>query len=433
MTVKQVFNTSADLDFPNVLPTLDLDFANSKTLDPRITFTRSSGGSYVGADGFIKYAGVNEPRFDHDPATGESLGLLIEESRTNFIINSENVPLWVIFNMVPTGNAITLPDGSISNNVEYRGETTDPNSKLLRSTPSGASLVAGESWCFSVFLRAGTEDTVNVNLTNNTGTEGIRVNSFNMITGIASGLVASGGATNPLVGSIKYPNGWWRVWISGTFANTAPGFQTLIRLLGFSNQVSLTTSFSAWGAQLERGSFPTSYIPTQGSTRTRSGDNVSMTGTNFLNTFSRGSLSELSVFYSGIAPYAATNGAFYWELKNSASTERIYFRYAGLPQLIVALNGATVLGTFANEANIADIKTVGSVSPRNVSIRLNRGSPTYEFTNNYTALSRMPIGLEQLSIGSFIGGAAYLNGTIRKLSFYLKRLTPSQSLSLIQL
>jgi hypothetical protein len=51
MAVKQVFNTSAELDFPNVLPTLDLDFANSKTLDPRITFTRASGGSYVGADG----------------------------------------------------------------------------------------------------------------------------------------------------------------------------------------------------------------------------------------------------------------------------------------------------------------------------------------------------------------------------------------------
>jgi hypothetical protein len=67
MAVKQVFNTSAELDFPNVLPTLDLDFANSKTLDPRITFTRSSGGSYVGADGLIKYAGVNEARFDHDP------------------------------------------------------------------------------------------------------------------------------------------------------------------------------------------------------------------------------------------------------------------------------------------------------------------------------------------------------------------------------
>jgi hypothetical protein len=44
-------NKSSQNVFPSVRPTLDLDFANSKTLDPRITFTRASGGSYVGADG----------------------------------------------------------------------------------------------------------------------------------------------------------------------------------------------------------------------------------------------------------------------------------------------------------------------------------------------------------------------------------------------
>jgi hypothetical protein len=67
---------TTDLNYPEIRPTLDLNFARVKALDPRITFTRSSGGSYVGADGLIKYAGVNEARFDHDPVTGESLGLL---------------------------------------------------------------------------------------------------------------------------------------------------------------------------------------------------------------------------------------------------------------------------------------------------------------------------------------------------------------------
>jgi hypothetical protein len=84
-------NKSSVNNFPSVRPTLDLDFANSKTLDPRIEFTRASGGSYVGADGLIKYAGVNEARFDHDPVTGESLGLLVEEARTNSIRNNTMV------------------------------------------------------------------------------------------------------------------------------------------------------------------------------------------------------------------------------------------------------------------------------------------------------------------------------------------------------
>ena len=80
---------TTDLNYPDVRPTLDLNFARVKTLDPRITFTRSSGGSYVGADGLIKYAGVNEARFDHDPATGESLGFLVETTRTNLLSWSE--------------------------------------------------------------------------------------------------------------------------------------------------------------------------------------------------------------------------------------------------------------------------------------------------------------------------------------------------------
>ena len=39
-------------------------------------------GTYVDDMGIIKYTSNNTPRFDHDPDTRESLGLLIE-SRTN--------------------------------------------------------------------------------------------------------------------------------------------------------------------------------------------------------------------------------------------------------------------------------------------------------------------------------------------------------------
>ena len=76
-------------------PSLFLDFAHKKSLTDRIsgnnliTFTRSSTATYVGADGLIKTASANEARFDHDPDTGESLGLLIEESRSNQIVNSQ--------------------------------------------------------------------------------------------------------------------------------------------------------------------------------------------------------------------------------------------------------------------------------------------------------------------------------------------------------
>jgi len=86
-------------------PTLDLNFAENKSLIDSITgrnlitFSRSQSGkeaTYVGSDGLIKYAGADEPRFDYDPETGESLGLLIEEQRTNFETNSRLTSLIVL-------------------------------------------------------------------------------------------------------------------------------------------------------------------------------------------------------------------------------------------------------------------------------------------------------------------------------------------------
>jgi len=88
-------------------PTLDLNFAENKSLIDSvtgrnlITFSRSQSGkeaTYVGSDGLIKYAGADEARFDYDPTTGESLGLLIEEQRTNVLLNSGNLadPSWTL-------------------------------------------------------------------------------------------------------------------------------------------------------------------------------------------------------------------------------------------------------------------------------------------------------------------------------------------------
>ena len=55
---------SADLDVPVVLPTLNLDFANSQSLDSRITFTRGSIGTRVNRNGLIETIAANQPRFD---------------------------------------------------------------------------------------------------------------------------------------------------------------------------------------------------------------------------------------------------------------------------------------------------------------------------------------------------------------------------------
>lgn len=69
-------------------PSLDLRFTAGGGLDPRITFTRASAGSYFDYTGTLQSAATNVARFDYDPVTLAARGLLIEESRTNLLLNS---------------------------------------------------------------------------------------------------------------------------------------------------------------------------------------------------------------------------------------------------------------------------------------------------------------------------------------------------------
>ena len=76
------------------VPSLDLRFADNKSLTDAVTgsslvtFTRASSGTFVGSNGVLQTATNDVARFDHNPTTGESLGLLVEEARTNLLLNS---------------------------------------------------------------------------------------------------------------------------------------------------------------------------------------------------------------------------------------------------------------------------------------------------------------------------------------------------------
>ena len=262
MSVKQIFNTSAELDYPTVLPTLDLDFANSKTLDPRITFTRASGGSYVGADGLIKSAAVNEPRFDHNPTTGESLGLLVEEARTNRHTYSEQFDnaAWGKNGATITSNATTAPDGTTT--ADKFASTS--GAALIYVQQADYTLTNGASYTRTVFAKASEISILNIQVGNTTtGTVVVQAN-------LSTGTATNGGVVTTLA------NGWFRISYSYTQSGTLGDFYLTLP----ANTVAGSGVF-VWGAQIEAGSFPTSYIPTEGSSRTRAADVASITGKNF--------------------------------------------------------------------------------------------------------------------------------------------------------
>jgi hypothetical protein len=71
-----------------VLPRMALDFTTA-LLDARVTFTRTGNTATVtNSSGVIVGVNANLPRFDFDPTTLVCKGLLIEEARTNVLLNS---------------------------------------------------------------------------------------------------------------------------------------------------------------------------------------------------------------------------------------------------------------------------------------------------------------------------------------------------------
>ena len=71
-----------------VLPNMALDFTTA-SLDSRVTLTRAGNtATCVNSSGNIALVNADLPRFDFNPTTLACNGLLIEESRTNLLLNS---------------------------------------------------------------------------------------------------------------------------------------------------------------------------------------------------------------------------------------------------------------------------------------------------------------------------------------------------------
>lgn len=65
-----------------------VSIVNDGVLAPFVTFTRASTATYFDSAGVMQTAAVNTPRIDYDPATLALRGLLIENQRTNLLLNS---------------------------------------------------------------------------------------------------------------------------------------------------------------------------------------------------------------------------------------------------------------------------------------------------------------------------------------------------------
>ena len=425
-TASSTITTTIDgsQDFPIIRPTLDLNFAATKTLDRRITFTRDSLGTFTDDMGIVRYASNNVPRFDHDPTTGESLGLLVEESRQNLLEYSEDISQWSSTtggSPTITPNADTAPDGTnTATLIENTGVTAYMGDATLYTS--------GTTYTFSGYFKANDGDQVAILLYSAGAASGFwNSETFNVATNfdLTNGtFTTSSGAVAPTTSTITDAgNGWWRCSITATATSNSSGSNQLIR-----NVSGVTEGIYAWGYQIEAGAFPTSYIPTSGSTATRAADFAKITGTNFTDFYnsSEGTLFAESSFADLTTANQATVQLWY------SSTERIGmgYRWGG--------SGSGTYGFYIR--NTADqLYRAPSGVTSNTFVK---SSLAYKSNNGASSLNgetavfddsiNLPTAATEMTIGYGNQSSSYRmkQGHIKQLTYYNKRLPNAQLQSL---
>jgi len=414
--------SSTDLDYPICRPSLDLDFTQ-EVLDERITFSRGSIGTRVNRNRLIETVAANQPRFDYDPVTGECKGLLIEESRQNLIINSEDFgnASWGKFTSSIQTNIITAPDGNT---------TADKMVVTLAGTGGGyvirdLSITSGTTYTASCFVKAAEFSSFAFVFQSNAFGSNLFAR-FNLSTGTL-GTIDAG-----VTASIQaFPNGWYRCIATATATSTiSSGVQFRVSLRGDG-----TSGIYIWGAQLETGAFPTSYIPTTASTVTRSADLVDMTGTNFSSWYNQ---TEGTIYTNNRIPYIPNpNVSLYFlifgiNVGNRHSIEQTTAN--GLTYITQNSGGIQYWSTSGSgvlPVNTNRKTTYAYASSNNTTMLAATSNQTYNFSQR-SSRTDVYKSMTTLYLGRFGNSLYFLNGTIARFTYYPKKLKDNQLLYLTQ-
>jgi len=366
----------------------------------------------------LKTAASNEPRFDHDPITGESKGLLIEEQRTNLVTYSESMSGISTARLQLYNSIAIAPDGNL---------TADGISVISSTTNNGyidkndaISLSSGQKATLSMYVKPLRDDEIELEL------------YYYPISSVTFDLInktivdSSAQASNAKIEEVG--NGWLRCsYVHTAISAESSDFLYYVRTANTVPQY--TPEILVWGHQLEEGSFPTSYIKTEGSQVTRTADSASITGNNFSEWY-RQDEGSIFVEMEGISDnYNSSNGS-YSLLKVGPDPDSVA-RFIGFIELyrIGARNSQSVDGVFL-ASSTGNTEGKGALSYTFGPSGTLSGSVNGNLTVSENISANYGDGQisEQLKFGADLdrlgGNAPSSSGNVRwkKITYYPKRL-----------
>ena len=256
-------------------PALNLQFAADQSLTARRgatpTFTRASVGTFIGSNGLIQSASINDARFESD-------GLLIEPQRTNIVpTDNPSAAAWsTLTNVTKVSNAQVDPTGATGGVI-----ITETTANGLHAISLPSSVTANFAVDYTISFYAKSLATRNLYVSTEFNT--LRNATLNAST---NAVVGGTGSTNAT--SVAAPSGFRRV--SYNSQSVYGVIQSARPNLGMTNVTSVTSTFlypsyvgsvtesaSFWGMQIELGTYPSSIIYTTGAAATRSADVCTLT------------------------------------------------------------------------------------------------------------------------------------------------------------
>ena len=370
------------------------------------TFTRASTATRVNESGLIESVASGVPRIDFlDNADGH---LLLEPSRTNIVPYSEafdnaawsKIALGIGSTPVVTANQGLSPDGTMTADrivLDLNGGVSSDDSSFLSEVVTVSS---GATVSLTIYLKSNTGLTQNLIM-------------WEAFTGEAISCVVT--------------NEWQRFNVIATAPSTSSGFRFGLRN-AFGVTVDDTADILAWGAQAEAGSYPTSYIPTSGSSVTRAAERNTQTNVSQL-------FSSSGVLYAEIELGDSTTNASSTELRfalsgNNSIDNSVFFGIENGDDLKTYVSASSVASTNALTSGVFPSSGIYKVAMR---YDLNNTKVFVNGQQKYSDISSTPpSNLNSIQTGGTAVAASNVGTSVlvRDLKLYNTALSDAELIAL---